>query len=133
VAHFSASRPTTGSRSPRVVSGSAGLGVAWLLLLGGPIGWIGLLMLVAAAVLAYLLLHQPAPGLRILGLVLVVVATTALVRAVEESIRLHRYSIRATLDASRRWVTLSGVHPNFQAAVQSRLQAAQAGSDQRSN
>lgn len=139
------------------VSGPSGLGVAWLLVLAGPLGWIGLFVIsairsggggmltvtvpfselayqrgsrakrarrqaelvFAGAVIAGLLalLLRTTDG-RLLALGLALVAGGALAKVIVESVRLSRLAVRVSLDASRRWVTLSGVHPNFAETVQ---------------
>jgi hypothetical protein len=139
------------------VSGPSGLGVAWLLVLAGPLGWIGLfvisvmrsggggmltvtvpfseaayrrgararrariqagLVFAGAAVAGLLALFLRTTDGRLLALGLAVVAVGALVKVVRESVHLSRLAVRVFLDASRRWVTLSGVHPNFVESVQ---------------
>jgi hypothetical protein len=142
------------------VGSRTGLGVAWLLLLAGPLGWLGLLVvaasrggrperlhvvlpmgepayrrmrsarrlrdravvaLVAAFALAVILLASDRTTLVQLGLALVVgVGVIALGAVLIGSLRYDRESVGVTLDASRRWVTLSNVHPAFAAACASR-------------
>ncbi len=128
-----------------------GGGIAWLLLLAGPLGWLGLLMfamargpagvltvqvpfsaaanerfraargacwmaslatlgLVAAALVG--VTHDTFDG-RVLGVIAAVGALMALVRWVVELHRLQQCSVGISLDASRRWVTMSRVHPAF--------------------
>jgi hypothetical protein len=136
--------------------GRTGLGVAWLLLLAGPLGWIGLLVIAAtrrsaetltvtlpyceaahvrmqralralrraavvlcvALVVAFLALLPRTTGFRLMAVGLAVVACGALVRVIVESVRLNRAMVHIGLDASRRWVTIWGVHPVFLAAVE---------------
>ena len=130
------------------------LGILWILLLLGPIGWIALLFLVnrdygeqlavelpysdeaydrivearrvrrlAVAVAALggigLLVLTGAARLGTIGLLLtlVVVVAAVVVVLVAES-RLGQASVGVSLDGSRRWVTLTGVHPAFVAACQ---------------
>jgi hypothetical protein len=139
------------------VSGPTGLGVAWLLVLAGPLGWIGLFVISAirsgggglltvtvpfseaayqrgaaaqrarrhagfvfagAAIAALLALLLRTTDGRLLTLGLAVVAGGALIKVIMESVRLSRLAVRVSLDASRRWVTLSAVHPNFVDSVQ---------------
>jgi hypothetical protein len=137
------------------VSGSTGMGVAWLLVLAGPLGWIGLFVIAAlqrgelltvtvpfseeayrrrtgarrtrrwaaaavvgAGILALLSLSLRSTDGRLLAVGLGVIAGGALVRAVVASVHLNRLTVRLRLDASRRWVTLFGVHPDFVEAVQ---------------
>ena len=133
------------------VGGPTGLGVAWLLVLAGPLGWIGLfvlsavrggserltvtvpysevaykrmtrakggrlqaeLILAGASLAAFLSLLLRTTDSRLLALGLGVIACGALIRTMLVSITLHRMNVRLFLDASRRWVTLSGVHSNF--------------------
>jgi hypothetical protein len=133
----------------------SGLGVAWLLVLVGPIGWLGLFVIsalrggemlsvtlpmcedaylrsekaqrtrrragavfVGAVIAAFLALLLKTTDGRLLALGLAVVACGALVKMIVASIQSHRLSVPLDLDASRRWVTLNSVHPNFAAAVQ---------------
>jgi hypothetical protein len=44
-------------------------------------------------------------------------AVAALIKAVVETRRLRRAEVHLELDTSGRWVTISGVHPDFAAAV----------------
>jgi hypothetical protein len=138
------------------VAGGTGMGVAWLLVLAGPLGWIGLFFIAAtrrsaemltvtvpyseaahirmrhahrarlqailvfggAFVAAFLCLLLRTLDARLLALGLAVVACGALARAIVESIRLRRTTVHLGLDASRRWVTLWRVHPDFVTAVE---------------
>lgn len=124
------------------------LGIAWLLLLAGPLGWLGLVILAAArrpsetltvelplSEAAYSQLQQAKraiwPLIATMSILLVafvfalgqhnpflegtvafaiVVATALWVRAI---FQVRERSVTVGLDASRRWVTLGGVHPNF--------------------
>ncbi|MGH2719419.1 MAG: hypothetical protein ACRDJU_12695, partial [Actinomycetota bacterium] len=52
----------------------------------------------------------------VLQLTLIAIAAGCLIKALFDSSDLSR-TVRVTLDASKRWVTLSRVHPNFAAAV----------------
>ena len=137
------------------VGGRTGLGVAWLLILAGPLGWIGLFVIAATRpsnelitvtlpyceaahlrmrrtqrsrsqatlvfmgtiVASFVSLLFRTHDSRLLALVLAIVAAGALVRAIFETIVLGKATVRLSLDASRRWITLSGVHPNFEAAM----------------
>lgn len=137
------------------VGSATSLGIAWLLLVLGPIGWLGLLVIaalrgrgevltvnlpystgalaranrqirsrrLAALVLACSLvgglisLSRARTQWKLLAVALAVVGLAALVEATAASMRLRRLTVGLGLDASRRWVTLSGVHPNFAAAV----------------
>ena len=138
------------------VGGRTGLGVAWLLVLAGPLGWIGLFIIaatrpnnelltvtlpfseaahlrlkqaqraraqamgvmVAALVAAFASLLFRTTDFRLLALALAVVAAGALVKVIMETNRANKAVVRLSLDASRRWVTLSGVHPDFEATIQ---------------
>jgi hypothetical protein len=139
------------------VSGPTGLGVAWLLVLAGPLGWIGLFVISAirsgdgsmltvtvpfsetayrrgtqakrarlqaalvcagTAIAGLLALLLKSTDGRLLALGLAVVAGGALIKVIMQSVRLSRLAVRLSLDASRRWVTLSGVHPNFVESIQ---------------
>ena len=145
-------------QSRHEVGNRAGLGIAWLLLLAGPIGWIGLivlsvsrsgrveelsvrlpmsepayqrlrsarrlrdrsvLVLVVAAVTALLLLTTESTLLTQSALLgAAVVAGVAFVAMITGAVRRDREAVGVVLDASRRWVTLSNVHPQFVAACQ---------------
>lgn len=136
----------------------AGLGVAWLLLLAGPPGWLGLLIIsasrggrrevltvqiplsdeayqrlrsarrgqsiaLAVAVLAapvalFTLLAFTTPLVKAVALMALVVTVIAVVALIANERRLRDARICVGLDASRRWVTLVGVHPAFVAACQ---------------
>ena len=145
----------------------AGLGVAWLLLLAGPLGWIGLVILSVAhggrsevltvqvpfgepayqrvraarrlrrtaamvgvlggaAVLVTLL--SPAAGSgdagigRAVTLIAVAAVAGAIVAALVADQRSRQATIGVDLDASRRWVTLSRVHPAFAEACEAQEQ-----------
>ena len=54
---------------------------------------------------------------RLLALALAIVVVGALVKSIMETHRVNRAVVRMSLDASRRWVTFSGVHPDFEAAM----------------
>jgi hypothetical protein len=145
------------------VGDRAGLGVAWLLLLAGPLGWLGLVVIsyarggrsdvltvevpmsepayqriraarrlrrraVVVGVLAGFLAVfaiSSATGTgdqRQWAAALGVIAGTALTGAVVATVladhRERSSTVQVDLDASRRWVTLSRVHPAFVAACQ---------------
>jgi hypothetical protein len=138
------------------VGGRTGLGVAWLLLLAGPLGWIGLFIIGAtrqndelltvtlpfsesahirlkqaqrnrsqalwvalgAFVAAFVSLLLRTTDSRLLALALAVVVVGALVKMVMGTMSVNKAVVRLSLDASRRWVTLSGVHPDFEATIQ---------------
>jgi hypothetical protein len=135
-----------------------GLGVAWLLLLAGPLGWLGLAFVatmrgnaevltaelpfsepayqrmvgarrshrmtalvttvsVLVLLLAAILPFGPLSGGPLLLAMLVLVACIGGFFTWTASRRLSESSIGLSLDASRRWVTLSRVHPAFAAAA----------------
>lgn len=138
------------------VGGGTGLGLGWLLLLAGPLGWIGLFIMGAtrqnnelltvtlpfsesahirlrqaqrarsqaswvalgAFAAAFVSLLFRTTDSRLLALALGVVVVGALVKLVMGTITVNKAFIRLSLDASRRWVTLSGVHPDFEATIQ---------------
>lgn len=118
-------------------------GLAWLLVFFGPPGWVALAVILwiggeqlegrvpmsqeawdricrrtrgawiaAGAAVACLVLAVALqfPGLGVL-------AVAALVVAVVSTIGTNLATVELSLDASRRWVTISSVHPDFAAAV----------------
>jgi hypothetical protein len=130
------------------VTDGTGLGVAWLLVLAGPLGWLGLIVIGAmrgrpGTLTVRLPLSEAAyrrlrsakaqlwpfalatpfllvAALLALGhhtpLVAVGLAIGTVLTAVGWALALYRIracSVRIDLDASRRWVTFSGVHPRF--------------------
>lgn len=145
------------------IGGGARLGVLWLLVLAGPLGWLVLLglwlvlgtrgemltvrvplserafrerlsalrretlaLVVLGVALAslFVMVVVPVPGLgasvamvRMLGLCLLALALVAAVAAWRASRVRASWSVAFTLDASRRWVTLDGVHDRFAARV----------------
>lgn len=140
------------------VGNRTGLGVAWLLVLAGPLGWLGLIVisafrqsvetltvtlpfseaaylrrvqaersrLTAGLVTAVMLiaaivsLAQRTTDYRLLTLGLAVIGCVSLFRAIVEARKVQRATVRLHLDASRRWLTLSGVQQPFVNAVQHR-------------
>lgn len=54
---------------------------------------------------------------RLLALVLAIFAAGALVRTIFGTIQVGKTTVHLSFDASRRWITMSGVHPNFAAAM----------------
>jgi hypothetical protein len=134
----------------RIVSHFGGLGLAWLLVLLGPFGWL-LLLLIALShrrevltvripmsraacdaerdlIRARLLAWLVAAGAffsgyaRLLAVAVPVpiwmgLAVAAACVAVVLHVVLQFRQVGVRLDASRRWVTLSGVHPDFVTAV----------------
>ena len=136
------------------VGNETGLGVAWLLILAGPLGWLGLLIIAsmqrgerltvtlpysedahtrlrrarrartqamlvmgAGVVTAFLAWQHGSTDSGLLALALAVVAVVALIKVIIESVHVSRATVRLSLDASRRWLTLIGVHGNFVDAV----------------
>jgi hypothetical protein len=158
--------PTSDSMTVRCEVGDrAGLGVAWVLLLLGPLGWIGLLLIavsrsgravvlvtrvpfsapaygrlraarrlrrIAGAValvtapLGFLMVVAPSAdadsAMRALALLVVATLVGAIAVLVVAERRMARASVQIHLDASRRWVTIHGVHPTFAAACASHEQ-----------
>ncbi len=142
----------------RHVGNRTGLGVAWLLILAGPLGWLGLIVIaafrqdgetltvtlpfseaayrrrvraerarlqativmVAALVAAVIAWFQRTTDYRLLALGLAVIGCAALVSVVVQGAKVQHTTVQLNLDASRRWLTLSGVHPSFVSAVQHR-------------
>jgi len=145
------------------VGDRAVLGLAWLLLLAGPLGWLGLLIMSTARsgrgevltvqvpmseqayqrLLAGRRLRRRAVLVGVLGGLLALVALTSSNRTTGDAFqwralgliaalavvgailtlfiadhRLRNATVQVDLDASRRWVTLSRVHPAFVAACQ---------------
>jgi hypothetical protein len=148
------------------VGGATRLGVAWLLILAGPLGWLGLgiiafmrrpsewltvnlpfserayrlhraalrmqriwflvsFLAVVLALASYRALHSGTIAATELSLF----ALGALVAGILEWRRARRTEVKVDLDASRRWVTLSGVHPGFARAVQGPEPLRSAGTD----
>jgi hypothetical protein len=138
----------------RVEDTRGGIGLGWVLLLLGPIGWIALIVVLALARRETLVVRVPYSdeGLRterrkahVVWQSLLVAAFCLVAAALEIEpipvkvwfvaallalvafvvacgvIMLTRVGVR--LDASRRWVTLSHVHPDFIAAVQTMYRA----------
>lgn len=140
------------------VRDSAGLGVAWLLILAGPLGWLGIaaialfrrgadyltvtlpysenaqqrrvqaeraqlkamIVMVVALALAFGAFIQRSSSYDLLALGLATIGVGALVSMVMCARRVHHLSVQLTLDASRRWLTLLGVNPEFALAVERR-------------
>ena len=150
--------PSSGRlRVAQEIGRSNRLGILWLLVLAGPLGWIALLILMgrssseelvvrlpysddayeryerarrrrrtamAAAVLAIVsvLVLTVWAGLGAAGaLILVAVTVGSVVVLCVLDYRLGAASVGVRLDASRRWVTLTGVHPAFAAACSERV------------
>jgi hypothetical protein len=138
----------------RIEQRSGGVGVGWLLVFLGPIGWIVLAVLAATARTEILTVRVPMSaaaaareprrnqwrliaalaslGLFTAGLLRVepipsvvwlTAAAIAAVAAIGFHIAMRWGQIGVELDASRRWVTLSRVHPAFVAAVTEDIEA----------
>ena len=127
-----------------------GFGIVWLLLLGGPLGWLGLIILSIArrpdvltvqlplsqtahermrtarrncwiatsstllfAVVALIAFGRDTSGGRTIAAAFGLLALVALAQLTMVMRRLRSASVDISLDASRRWVTLSRVHPGF--------------------
>jgi hypothetical protein len=135
------------------------LGILWLLVLVGPLGWIALLVLASRDSGEHLAVQLPysdsaydrfvgarrlrngalaVGSLGAIGLLLLAawahlgpagflltlgVAVTAIAAVATAEWRMQGASVRMVLDASRRWVTLRGVHPAFVAACQEQTHA----------
>ncbi len=136
--------------------GRSGLGIAWLLLLAGPLGWIGLFVVsvmhrpegiltvklpfseeahkqqqharrarlgsgvitaISALVAFIAFLHGGFDG-KLLAAIVGAATVMALLNWIREIRRYKRAGVDIELDASRRWVTLGRVHPNFIDAVE---------------
>lgn len=159
--------PTTDQLVVREELGDrAGLGVLWLLLLAGPLGWLGLLVvsfsrsgrgevlsvkvpmsepayqrlraarrlsrgatvagITAGALLVYAALVRGRMADDLAWRALALLAAAALVAAIATGFtadrRVRRTRVGLDLDASRRWVTLYGVHPAFASACEQQEQ-----------
>jgi hypothetical protein len=140
------------------VNNRTGLGVAWLLVLAGPLGWLGLIVIaafrqsgetltvtlplseavylrrvqaerarlwaglvtVAMAIAAFVCLAQRTADYRLLAVGLAFIGCVTLSKVIVETRKVQRATVRLQLDASRRWLTLCGVHEYFANAVQHR-------------
>lgn len=149
----------TGSRLKVVeeVGQSNRLGILWLLIFTGPLGWIALAFLSGRDRGEFLTVELPysdaaygrfvaarrgrttaaagglLSGVGLLALMfatelgpagfvlLVVVAVITVVAVLIAEWRMGQTSVGVRLDASRRWVTLQGVHPSFAAACSAAL------------
>lgn len=156
--------PTTSSLTLRTELGDrAGMGVAWLLLFAGPIGWLALILIsssrggrrevltvelplseraydrrrsaqtaqnlcLTAAVggAVAVILALAAAGDDLLGraalLVGIAVTVAGVIGLLVNERRVRRERVIVDLDASRRWVTLGGVHPGFVTACRAQEQ-----------
>jgi hypothetical protein len=156
-------RPTGDTlKVSRSVGNGSGLGLAWLLVLAGPLGWLGLFVfgllrspadrlgavlpfsatayqrLVVArrmlrvwvaltAVLSFtaiVLLGFRTVTTEAMAVLVGMFSLTAFVLLCMASRRLSYARVGLMLDASRRWVTLSGVHPDFAAAAAAQVDRA---------
>jgi len=75
---------------------------------------------VALVIAALAALVQHTTQFRIAAIGVAVLACVALSSVIAEGTRVRRTSVRLDLDASRRWLTMYGVHDSFVSAVQSR-------------
>jgi uncharacterized membrane protein YphA (DoxX/SURF4 family) len=134
----------TAAGKARVSSKTRSPGLTWLLVLFGPPGWVALVVILwigAEQLQGRIPLSQDtfdriqrrtrgawiAAGVALLSFVLAFVLGTlpglawlglaALLAAAALSAGANWATVGIDLDASRRWVTLSGVHPDFVAAV----------------
>lgn len=151
-------------RYRQAVGDGARLGVAWLLVFAGPVGWIVLLFIatsrqgaevlsvslpwsqdayerqptedrrrrasgwgaaagaivLAIGVASGYLERLPTPLEALVVAGLVAASGLALIMFLVASAGARRERVTIRLDASRRWVTLGGVHPDFAAAVSAR-------------
>jgi hypothetical protein len=156
--------PTSDGLTLRTELGDqAGMGVAWLLLFVGPLGWLALLLIAASrggrrevltvqvpmsepayqrrraahrmqnlwlaaaivgaiGLLASLASTGGTPLGRAVALLAVGLTVAGVVGLIASGGRGRRERIVVDLDASRRWVTFGGVHPDFAAACQAREQ-----------
>jgi len=148
------------------LGGSGGLGILWLLILLGPVGWLALIVISSmrrsGAMLTVTLPFSQAPYERLvrsrrerwpwgiitlvvgfvtvdylvnisadnqsllrtlLGVVAGVIAFICLFGWIASVARFRKARVDVDLDASRRWVTLSGVHPDFVTAVHQNFDA----------
>ena len=146
------------------LGGSGGLGILWLLILVGPVGWLALVIIsfvrgsggmltvtlpfsegayerlvrsrrqrwpwgittvvLGFATVVYLLntIGDYQSFLRtILGVVAGLIFFICLFGWMKSVARFRKATVDMDLDASRRWVTLSRVHPDFVAAVQRQI------------
>ena len=146
------------------LGGGSGLGILWLLILVGPVGWIALVVIsysrgsggmltvrlpfsqvayerlvksrrerwpwgivtivLGVVTLAYLLRMSEGNADALQDLLTAVagaIVVVALIGWVSAATRFRKTRVDMDLDASRRWVTLRGVHPDFVAAVDQRV------------
>jgi len=79
--------------------------------------WIGAAVVTGALGFVVLVLSTGAPATAATAIALGAAALGCLVKAGLESRRVRHTIVRLELDGSRRWVTISGVHPDFASAV----------------
>jgi hypothetical protein len=145
--------PTEDRLTVRDATGGSGLGFAWLLVVLGPVGWVGLFIIAAISrkgltgrlpfcefayrrlvvlqrmqtvwfvatgllvMLAFAAVEIQSSASKAAAVALAVAAVAALIKAVLETRRVRQAEVHMELDGSGRWVTLSGVHPDFAAAL----------------
>jgi hypothetical protein len=76
--------------------------------------------MLAAFLLAIVAVVQESSGFDLVALGLAAFGVGALISLVMHATRIHHLSVQLRLDASRRWVTLHGVNPEFALAVERR-------------
>jgi hypothetical protein len=82
--------------------------------------WLIAAFVAAVLVPAIYMTHRPAST--VATVVLGLFALAAFLVGLREWRRTRVAAVRVDLDASRRWVTLSGVHPDFAQAVQNQAE-----------
>lgn len=81
--------------------------------------WFAALATVVLSVLALVSRSHGTSGLwPYMTSVLVIAVALGVVETIRDTITCRRTTVGLELDASRRWVTLRGVHPGFKSAVQ---------------
>ena len=80
--------------------------------------WIAAAIVVALLALVALIIHSPASMAAAIALGAATVG--AVVEVVLQTRQVRRAEVHLVLDASRRWVTIHGVHPDFAAALAER-------------
>jgi hypothetical protein len=76
--------------------------------------------MLAAFLLAFIAVVQKTSGYDLVALGLAAFGIGALISLVMHATRVHHLSVQLRLDASRRWVTLCSVNPEFALAVERR-------------
>jgi len=79
--------------------------------------WIGAAVVTGVLGFVVLLLSTGAPATAATAIILGTAALGCVIKAGFESRRVHHTLVRLELDGSRRWITISGVHPDFASAV----------------